>query len=291
MQELNNTIKLLRIPFSLFLMPVFLLALSQQQSIQPVNAIVSFLIIHLLVYPASNGYNSYIDKDTGSIGGIEHPPQPTRMLFYATVAMDILALCLAAYSISLHFAICLFIYILASKAYSSRWIRLKKYPLAGFLTVVVFQGGFTYYMSVAGIAGQAMSLDQSALYLLLACSFQLAGAYPLTQVYQHEQDRQDGVTTISYRLGYRGTFFFAIGMFAICNVFYFLYFDTREDMLSFYLLQCFFLPVMAYFVYWFLKVWRDQAHASFRYAMGMNLVAAICMNACFSVLLIIHHCL
>ena len=67
----RNTLKLLRIPFSILLMPIFLLAVSQAEVINIYKTILSFIIIHLLVYPASNGYNSYIDRDEGSIGGIE----------------------------------------------------------------------------------------------------------------------------------------------------------------------------------------------------------------------------
>src|SRR5688572_20998916 len=56
----KDTVRLLRIPFSLFLAPVYLLALSQAAHPTPEKALYTFLIIHLLVYPASNGYNSYI---------------------------------------------------------------------------------------------------------------------------------------------------------------------------------------------------------------------------------------
>jgi hypothetical protein len=286
MQELRNTLKLLRIPFSVFLMPVFLLALSQSPGIELYRAIVSFLIIHLLVYPASNGYNSYIDKDTESIGGIEKPPQPTKTLLYVTAAMDSLAILLGAVLVHYGFALCLLVYILASKAYSSTWIRLKKYAFAGFFTVVIFQGAFTYYMSYWGINGDALPLNKAAAFILLACSFQIAGAYPLTQVYQHEQDKKDGVITLSYKLGYMGTFLFTMLMFIICNVFYFLYFDHLKQPFCFFTIQLFFLPLVVYFGWWFYKVWTHSRHASFKYTMGMNLVAAVCMNACFIVLLI-----
>lgn len=289
MSEFRNTIKLLRIPFSVFLMPVFLLALSQAPEINLYQAFISFLIIHLLVYPASNGYNSYIDKDTESIGGIEHPPQPTKILFYVTVAMDLLAIALGALLVNYRFSICLLVYILASKAYSSTWIRLKKHAVTGFFTVVIFQGAFTYYMSVVGITGHFLFLDKAAIYILLACSFQIAGAYPLTQIYQHEQDKKEGVITLSYRLGYRGTFLFTMLMFLACNVFYFLYFEVIKAASGFYILQAFFFPVVAYFMYWFYQVWKDNRHANFKYTMGMNLAAALCMNACFIVLFINNH--
>jgi hypothetical protein len=59
------------------------------------NAFLVFFILHLLVYPASNGYNSYMDRDTGPIGGIKNPLQPTRQLFYTTVLLDITAVLLS----------------------------------------------------------------------------------------------------------------------------------------------------------------------------------------------------
>src|SRR6266576_2714545 len=90
----KNALILLRIPFSFFLMPVFLLSLSESHSIDG-SAIFSFFIIHLLLYPASNGYNSYVDRDTTPIGGLARPPLPRRNLFYLTLVMDLAAVVLS----------------------------------------------------------------------------------------------------------------------------------------------------------------------------------------------------
>jgi 1,4-dihydroxy-2-naphthoate octaprenyltransferase len=73
-------------------MPVYWLALSQTVDIVPGDAIIIFVILHLLVYPASNGYNSYMDRDTSSIGGIKNPRLPTRQLFHITILLDAIAL-------------------------------------------------------------------------------------------------------------------------------------------------------------------------------------------------------
>ena len=143
-----STIKLLRIPFSFFLSPLYFFALAQVPHIDWVKASLIFFILHFLIYPASNGYNSYIDKDESSIGGLEKPPLPTIHLFYVTVVLDFLAIVLSFLFISKLFSICIIAYIMASRAYSSKKIRLKKYPIIGFLVVVVFQGAFTYLMSV-----------------------------------------------------------------------------------------------------------------------------------------------
>lgn len=285
----RNTLKLLRIPFSFFLMPLFLFALSQAETISITKAIISFLIIHLLIYPASNGYNSYIDRDEDSIGGIEKPPMPTEKLFYVTIFLDSLSLILASLFVSFLFAFCLALYIAASRAYSSKQIRLKKYAVPGFLVVSIFQGAFTYYMSIVGITGKGLPLDLPTLFVLLGCSFQIAGAYPLTQIYQHKQDLQDGVVTLSYKLGYRGTFVFTAIMFAFCNGFYYLYFKQNDSGTVFFIIQMFFLPIVIYFCYWFYLVSKNITNANFKNTMRMNWIAAICMNSCFLVLIIIKY--
>lgn len=288
MQIDKNTIKLLRIPFSFFLMPLFLFAFSQAKNIAYFEASLSFFIIHFLIYPASNGYNSYIDRDEDSIGGIENPPMPTEGLFYLTVFLDALAVSLAYFFVSHLFAVCLILYIAASRAYSSKQIRLKKYAIIGFLVVTIFQGAFTFYMSIAGITGNSLPFNRDTIYILLGCSFQIAGAYPLTQIYQHKQDLRDGITTLSYKLGYRGTFIFTALMFALCNLFYYLYFQSQDSGMIFFIIQLFFIPIVLYFFYWFYLVNKNTENANFRNTMRMNWIAALCMNSCFFVLIIIN---
>lgn len=284
-----NTIKLLRIPFSFFLMPIFVLALSQSSDFKLLDAIITFLIIHLLVYPASNGYNSYIDRDESPIGGLEKPPMPTKALFYLTLLMDVLAISLSFVLISKLFSVCILAYILASRAYSSKQIRLKKYPLLGFLIVVVFQGAFTFLMCSIGITNALIEFTDANVYIMFACSLQIAGAYPLTQIYQHKEDYADGVVTLSYKLGYKGTFIFTALMFGICNVLYYLYFNEVGRLNQFYILQLFFIPILVFFSYWFMKVSKDNSEANFKNTMRMNAIAAICMNGCFITLFILNH--
>ena len=91
----RSTIQLLRFPFSFFLMPVFWFALSCVQDIDIGKALLIFFIVHILLYPSSNGYNSYMDRDTGSIGGIKNPLAPEKELFYVTVFMDLMAIVLS----------------------------------------------------------------------------------------------------------------------------------------------------------------------------------------------------
>ena len=265
-------------------MPVYWFAVSQVKEINWENAILIFIILHILVYPASNGYNSFMDRDTASIGGLRNPLQPTKPLFYVTIAMDIVAV-LLSFLITWIFATGILLYILASRAYSYRGIRLKKYPIAGYLTVVFFQGAVTFFLVYHGI--QAEHTLQVPATALIASSLLIGGFYPLTQIYQHKQDIQDGVRTISYVLGYRGTFIFAGLVYALAFAMLAFHFFLNLEMERFVILQIFMLPVLVYFFAWFNKVWLNEKEANFKNTMQMNLLASACTNLGFITLLIL----
>lgn len=278
-----STIQLLRFHFSFFLMPIYWFALSQVPAIHWLNAVLVFAILHLLVYPASNGYNSYMDRDETAIGGLEKPLQPTRQLFQVTVLMDATAV-LMGFFISRYFAIGALLYILVSRAYSYRGIRLKQYPIIGFLTVVVFQGAVTFWLVYHG-ASSALSLE-APWPAMIAASLLIGGFYPLTQIYQHQADKADGVTTISYLLGYRGTFIFTAVVYILSFGVLAFWFLSSLQITGFMLLQLFFIPTLIYFFYWANQVWKDVAAANFKHTMQMNLIASVCTNLAFITILI-----
>ena len=145
----RSTIQLLRFHFSWFLMPVYWFALSFVENINVSRAILVFVILHLLVYPSSNGYNSFMDRDTDSVGGLKSPLQPTNQLFFVSVVMDFIAIALSFF-ISGLFTSCVLIYIICSRLYSYRGVRLKQYPLPGYFTVIINQGSLTFFMVYHG---------------------------------------------------------------------------------------------------------------------------------------------
>ncbi|WP_121354483.1 UbiA family prenyltransferase [Flavisolibacter nicotianae] len=282
----RSTIQLLRFHFSLFLLPVYLFALSQAPVINAFNAVLSFCILHLLVYPSSNGYNSYMDRDETPIGGLASPLQPTKQLFYVSVSMDVFAVVLSLL-VSPVFAAGVLLYILASRAYSYRGIRLKKYPLTGFLTVFVFQGALIFLLTYHAVTG--LTISQVPLLPLFLASLLIGALYPLTQVYQHEEDRRDGVTTISYLLGKRGTFVFSMLLFLLATVGMYRLF-TLQDKPNFFWLYVFcLLPVVLFFLYWMGRVWRDEKAADFKNSLRMNLLSTLCTTAFFATLIVLNH--
>lgn len=279
-----STIQLLRFPFSFFLMPVFWFTLSIQTTIHWAPVLGLFAILHLLVYPSSNGYNSYMDRDEGSIGGIEKPPQPEKELWLVTVVMDVLAILVACF-VSFTVAALLLVYIIFSRLYSYRGVRLKKYPIMGYLTVIVNQGSLVFAM-VCFAAGNN-PLSTSMLLPSIAAALLIGGFYPITQIYQHESDKNDGVQTISILLGKRGTFIFCGIIYSAAFGLLFVHFSQLGQQNLFFLLQIFFLPVIVYFIVWSVLVWRDERNANFKRTMQMNWLASFCSNAGFITLLIV----
>ncbi|MDP4218387.1 MAG: UbiA family prenyltransferase [Bacteroidota bacterium] len=276
----KSTIQLLRLPFSFFLMPVYWFALGQVVDKDWGKAALIFFILHGLVYPASNGYNSYMDRDTTPIGGLRAPMQPTRQLFITTVGMDIIALA-AGILVSPWFTAGLAVYILASRAYSYRRIRLKKYPIIGYLTVAACQGALIFFLVYRG-SHTKWTLDFPVpLPGMIASSLLVGGFYPLTQLYQHEADRKDGVRTLSMLLGYKGSFVFTGLVYGIAFATLAYYYYSTLQIKEFYVLATCMLPVTVYFFIWAAKVWRDPGQASFVNTMRMNLLASICINAGF----------
>ena len=277
-----STVKLLRIPFSFFLSPLYFFALAQVPDINWGKAVLIFFILHFLIYPASNGYNSYMDRDTDSIGGLEKPPLPSRQLFLITIVLDVAGI-LLSFLISPWFGCGMLLYIGASKAYSYRGIRLKKYPFTGYLTVIIFQGAATFWLVYHG-----SSMQQTLIVPwqgMMICFLLIGGFYPLTQIYQHRQDLEDGVSTISYRLGYKGTFVFCAVLYLLAFLLIAIWYMQKQQLGNLIMIQIFFIPIIVYFIRWFLQVQKDHNAANFKNTMRMNWLASACTNTAFILLL------
>lgn len=277
----KSTIQLLRFPFSWFLMPVFWFALSFAPEIELMKTVLIFFIIHFLLYPSSNGYNSYMDRDEYSIGGIKNPLPPEKELYYVTVVMDLFAILLSLF-VSLMFTGLLVLYIICSRLYSYRGVRLKKYAIIGYITVILNQGAVIFYMVYVGVS-QNYSLP---IYGMIAACLLIGGFYPITQIYQHESDKKDGVHTISMLLGKRGTFIFCSLLYFLAFGVLFFYYAQQQTVWLFGILQIFFLPVAVYFFIWAFNVWKDPAKADFEHTMRMNWLASTCTSLAFITLLI-----
>jgi len=284
----HSTLKHLRITFSFNLLPIFLFALAiTPQSINWIDALVLFFCWHFFIYPASNGFNSYFDKDKESIAGIKYPPKVTKELYYFSIALDVIGILLAL-CIHLTTAISMLIYGLISKAYSHPSIRLKKRPIVSWIIVSVFQGYFVFlvtYWTIHDIPISRLTTSMIQIPALLT-TMMLMSAYPITQVYQHKEDRERGDFTLSLRLGVLGTFHFtALGFVitALGYVSYFFYYHDLQTMLLYLILM---IPLLIYYIFWYQKVIKSIDLADFEHTMKLNRLSALCLNTFFLLLII-----
>jgi 1,4-dihydroxy-2-naphthoate polyprenyltransferase len=284
LQKLANTTKLLRFPFSVFLLPITLFSFYYIRPESGMNMILVLFIWHLLVYPSSNGYNSYHDKDEGPIGGLEKPPVPEKHLFSVCNVMDVIALILSLL-INVPFTVFVLVYIITSRLYSNRKVRLKKYPLIGFLTVTIFQGPWIFAGNLFAFGKENLLLNENIIYSLIVCSGFIGCIYPLTQIYQHEADKKDNVTTLSIILGEKGTFVFSGLMFSIAAFFLYLSFSNESGNKNFLMFNLVMLPSLLYFLWWTKASFKDRTMINFRNTMRMLVLSSLLNNIFFLILL------
>ena len=275
----------LRFPFSFFLMPIYWLALSQQQAGYTFVNILIFIVLHICIYPASNAYNSYFDKDEGSIGGLENPPKVDRKLWKAANYFDAAGILIAFFMVDRFFGLGVLFYVAVSRMYSYTGVRLKKYAVISWLIVGLFQGALVFFLVFT--FGQKLNpiefleattqAGEPAYLGAIMSAFILWAVYPLTQVYQHEADAKSGDRTISMLLGVKGTFVFSMIFFAFAFVVAYLFLPAFE----FYRFVGFSLPVAGFLNIWFVKVLKDQSKADFKHTMQLNVLSSVMLNICF----------
>ncbi|MFD2246013.1 UbiA family prenyltransferase [Pontibacter ruber] len=283
----SSALTLMRIPFSVYLMPIFWFALSSTAGYEVWRAVAVFLVLHVLVYPASNGYNSYCDRDEGSIGGLKRPPKVTRELLHLVLLFDALAVA-TALLLSPLFGALVAVYLLVSKAYSNEYIRLKKYPILSTLVVTLFQGAFTYVMVQVGIGlSLEETLWQPNVWFALVSTLFLCGSYPLTQIYQHGEDSRRGDKTLSLLLGITGTFVFAgLGLAAGTLLLLWLYFTTGQIQNIWIFLICT-APVLYFFTGWVWRARKDRQEVNYENTMQMNKISSLCISLAFMLMIVL----
>ena len=151
--------------------------------------------------------NSVFDKDEGDIGYLNAPPPLPRHLLAFSVALlaggQLLAFALPP-AFRVAYAICFLLSIL----YSVPPFRFK--AVAG-VDWVINMWGFGTLTPFAAWAATGRPLDAGHALVLLGFCPLFAGLYPLTQLYQMEEDRRRGDRTLALLLGLRASLGVAIG--------------------------------------------------------------------------------
>ena len=155
--------------------------------------------------------NSVFDKDEGDIGYLNAPPPLPRHLLAFSVALlgggQLLAFALPP-GFRIAYATCFVLSIL----YSVPPFRFK--AVAG-VDWVINMWGFGTLTPFAAWAATGRSLDAGHALVLLGFCPLFAGLYPLTQLYQMEEDGRRGDRTLALLLGLRASLVVAIACTAL----------------------------------------------------------------------------
>lgn len=180
----------------------------------PVLGLALFIWV-VLLNGGTLAINSVFDADEGDIGYLDSPPRPPRYLLEFSVAL-LVGGQLAAFALPAGFVAAYALCFALSLAYSVPPLRLKAVGGADWLINMVGFGTLTPY---AGWAASGRALDLPTGLVLLAFCPLFAALYPLTQLYQVEEDTRRGDRTLAIILGMRRSLVIAIsctlGAFAL----------------------------------------------------------------------------
>ncbi len=187
-------------------------------------ALGALLIWVILLNGGTLAINSVFDRDEGDIGYLNAPPPlPPHLLAFSVALLaggQLLAFALPP-AFRLAYAICFVLSVL----YSVPPFRFK--AVAG-VDWVINMWGFGTLTPFAGWAATGRPLDAGHSLVLLGFCPLFAGLYPLTQLYQMEEDRRRGDRTLALLLGLRAS----LGVAIACTVLAFALFGWAAALLG-----------------------------------------------------------
>ena len=143
--------------------------------------------------------NSAFDRDEGDIAYLRNPPPPPRRL--AAFALGLMGVGLvAAFALPPAYTAVYAVCFALSLLYSVPPIRLKAVAGADWL---INMAGFGTLTPLAGWTATGRALGGTDALVLAAFCPLFAALYPLTQLYQLEEDARRGDRTLALRLGAR----------------------------------------------------------------------------------------
>ncbi len=165
------------------------------------RAILALVIWVVFLNGGTLAINSVFDKDEGDIGYLNAPPPLPRYLLHFSVALLVIGQ-LFAFALPVGFQIAYAICFILSVLYSVPPFRFK--AVAG-VDWVINMWGFGTITPYAAWAATGRPLDAGHGLVLLAFCPLFAGLYPLTQLYQFDEDRRRGDRTLALILGMRAS--------------------------------------------------------------------------------------
>jgi 4-hydroxybenzoate polyprenyltransferase len=165
------------------------------------SAVLGILLWVVCLNGGTLALNSAYDRDEGDIAYLRRPPPPPVHL--AGFGLGLMSLGLAlAFLLPLEYRLAYGVCLVLSWLYSTPPVRLKSVAGADWIINMIGFGTLTPY---AGWAATGVQLSVDGGVILVAFCPLFAALYPLTQIYQFEEDARRGDRTLARALGVPGS--------------------------------------------------------------------------------------
>jgi 1,4-dihydroxy-2-naphthoate octaprenyltransferase len=269
----------LRLHFQLLLAPVYLWGwlIAGGGLSRPV--LWGFIAFHVFLYSGATAYNSYYDRDAGPVGGLAHPPHVTPALLPFSLAIQAIGLALSAL-INPTFTAIYVLFAVLSVAYSHPRIRLKAHPWASLVTVGLGQGILAFLGAWAATRGDLSgAASPDGLLGAAAATLLILALYPLTQLYQVDEDTRRGDRTVAAVLGSARCFAFALGCTTVGGVLMLIELDRRFGPLDVVVVGLGLTAQVLALAWWARRLDIADVLRTYRQVMRLNTLSASALGA------------
>ena len=263
-------------PFQLSLSPLFLWGFFLANGTPSRGMALGFAAFHFFLYTGITAYNSAYDRDEGPVGGMLKPPPVPKLLLPFSLVVQLVGAILAWAVNPAFFGVYAVIAVLGI-AYSHPRIRWKADPVLSAATVFFGQGVGGFLAGWTAATGGFVGLNsERALFGMASAALTTLGLYPLTQVYQIEEDTERGDRTLAVVLGAARALWFGCGcllLAGICAILVMVRTESLRDAGLVGTAYAIILAVVARFAQDTLSG-RHSTVSAFRVAMRLNFLTA-----------------
>lgn len=174
-----------------------------------------FFVIHALLFGGATAYNSYWDKDEGPVGGLKNPPKMEKWMQTASLLLMGSGLWFSL-KVSNFFTVLYMISFFLFWAYSSPVLRWKGRPFLSLFTIGISTGSNSFLMGVLAL-GNEIEMEHWITSVGVACM--LTAMYPVSQLFQMEEDSKRGDITFTIRYGKKGILWLFLGLNSLGTLF------------------------------------------------------------------------
>jgi len=174
--------------------------------------LIQFANVHLLLFGGATAYNSYWDNDEGPIGGLQNPPKMQPWMWGGSLILQGVGLLVAAGQGFLYSGIYVFC-MLFFWLYSTPLARWKSSPLKSLIAIGVSSGFNSVLLGYLAAGNDVVTMPVWV--ASAGVTLMLLSLYPISQIYQIEEDHSRGDRTFAVEYGKKGVTRFFITAFLI----------------------------------------------------------------------------